>query len=533
MVSAQYIQPREIEPREIEARSRRRRETVARCLVPVGLAFLLSSCAAPNRELEVAFLAADTNIAALDFLQDGPAANGSLAARSAPAVELTTSVNSIGELAGGKSTIYDVAAAGRSTQYRDDFENRVSFSGDAALSNGVYLKLTGETVESWNSGAEEIAGFRIGETGKWKKGTISDVRLSLGLLDDQLRLTTRQSFSRYMDFEMDREESGQALVQRIEGDVWNSGKFSVGLFGEYAFTDLDYRDAEDLLEDKKINGKKDGEFLNPGRQAFEVGGKIGLGPVKLTLTGISESAFAGKSDGLRETGYKAAVSLNVGSLRKSADGMFGDAVWSIAPSSLWMSFESRDIDRAGGGGLPDDRTSDYTIGASWNWNRASGSVSYWRSFYDNRQPGFEDSDWVGDGLDLNLGYYESLWSIYGGLSADRSNSMGDWESREGSYSGWLSFSMRPDDLPDLTASLGVDLYRGDYTAGTSNTNDWKVAAELDFSKYLLSPDENDTSLKLVFQVNQNGAYNKWGGAATTDRDTDFFIGVRYDFIPQR
>ena len=70
---------------------------------------------------------------------------------------------------------------------------------------------------------------------------------------------------------------------------------------------------------------------------------------------------------------------------------------------------------------------------------------------------------------------------------NRSNNLDIWsESHDAGYRGWLSFSLRPEDLPDLTASLGSDVYRAGYTAydGISVTDNWKLGAELDFSKYL-------------------------------------------------
>lgn len=418
-----------------------------------------------------------------------------------------------------------------SSRSRDDTPNRFSLGADAMLSDGIQFKFEGETVELWNFEAEKVAGFRIGESDQWKRVRISDVNVTLGLMDDRLRLTTRHSSSRYMDSEWRDEEFGQGLVQRIDADLWKSEDFRLGLFGSYAGVGPRYHHVDEMGDEKKSKKKKNDPFLNPGRQTAKFGGTIGFGPADLTLTSLSESAFGDEDDDRRESGYEAKLSLNLDRLRNRASDLFGEGVRVMTPGSLWMSYGSRDIDLGDGDNSPADRATDYTIGASWNWGGPYGSVSYWRSYYDNRQLGSEGADWQGDGLDLSLGYYGSNWSFDGGFSMNRSNNLDIWsESHDAGYSGWLSFSLRPEDLPDLTTSLGSDVYRADYIAydGISVTYNWKLGTELDFSKYLTGGgDGYDPSLKVVFQMDQDNAFDEWGGVTTTDLDTDFFIGFRF------
>ena len=418
---------------------------------------------------------------------------------------------------------------------REDIGEVVSFTGKGSLADGLSLAVKGESVEHADYGGEEIAGFWLDRSDKWKKGTNSDFLVSLGVLEDRLRFTTRHAFSRYEDHDMTGEETGNALAQRVEADVLKTEDFRVGFFGSYARTEEDYTSLDDLLDDKDVKKRlkernKQGEFADPGRERTKFGTTLGLGPLDLTLASVSEHAFAGKDEGDVESGYEAKVSLDVEDLTGSL-GDVGENVWIVVPRWIYGSYEIRQVDVADSSA--DDSTSYASVGAGWNWENAYLNVDYWRFFVDKRQPGEEDGGWLGDGLDVSAGYYVPEWSIYAGYSRTRANSFGSWRETEIGHSAWLSFSVRPEDLPDFKASFSTYLYGGDYPNSASDYEDWSLSAELDFSKYLEESPLYDSSLALVAQFDQERFDYGWSGGSTTDDASDFFVGLRYELSPKR
>ena len=415
-----------------------------------------------------------------------------------------------------------------------NLEQSFAFTGKGTFADGFNVAVKGESVEIADVGAEEIGGFWLDRSDKWKKGTNSDLQVSLGVLEDRLRFTTRHGFSRYEDHDMAGEDAGNAIMQRVEADLLKTDDFRVGFFGSYARTDDEYTSLEDMLDDKDVKRRlkerdKQGEFADAGRERTKFGGTLGYGPVDLTLASVTESVFAGKNEGDLETGYEARLLLDVKELRGSLGGS-NDGFWVVAPRWLWAGYEIRDVDVAGSS--VEDKTNYASIGAAWNWKGAYLNVDYWRFFLDNRQPGAEDSDWLGDGLDVSVGYYEPKWGVYAGYSRTRANSYGSWSATEIGHNGWLSFSLKPEDLPDFKATASAYLYGADYPASASDYQDWTLSAELDFSKYLVESPFYDTSLKMVVQLDRDRFDYTWSGPGTTRDESDFFVGLRYDLTPK-
>lgn len=417
-------------------------------------------------------------------------------------------------------------------------EQVFTFNGKGSFADALNVSFKGESVELVDHGGEEIAGFWLDNSDDWRKGTSSDFQVSLGVLEDRLRFTTRHGFSRYQDRDMSGEESGNALVQRIDADVLQAGDFHAGLFGSYARTDVEYTPLKDMLDDKGVKSRvkdrdKRGAFADPGHERTKFGGIVGYGPIDFTLASVSESAFAGDDEGDREVGYQAKLSLAVDELRGLTGAGSREGLWVLAPHWVWASYDVRDVDVAGS--TVNDASSFASIGAAWQWKGAYLNVDYWRLFLDSRQPGAEESDWMGDGLGVSLGYYQPKWSIYSGLSGNRSDSTGVWSQTETGYYGWLTFSVKPDDWPDLKLSGSSYLYNyeGNYGHESSDYGEWTLGAELDFSKYLIESPRYDMGLKMVFQLDHSRHAYGWEGDSSKDVDTDVFVGLRYEMSPKR
>lgn len=174
-------------------------------------------------------------------------------------------------------------AGGGSRSPEGGGEQVFSFTGTGSFADGLDLALKGESVEFADFGGEEIAGFRLDRSDEWRKGTSSDFQVSLGVLEDRLRFTTRHGMSRYEDDDMAREETGNALVQRLEADLLKTDDLRLGFFGSYARTDSGYTPLEDMLDDKGVKKRlkerdKQGAFAEAGRERTKFGGTLGVGP---------------------------------------------------------------------------------------------------------------------------------------------------------------------------------------------------------------------------------------------------------------
>jgi hypothetical protein len=369
---------------------------------------------------------------------------------------------------------------------------------------------------------EYIGSFLLSRNAaEWEENVINATTLNIGLWDERLRLMTNFDLSRYSASEMDeRVVMGHRINQNMELDVLRGDDLSLTVFGAYGEVDQNHHDFGLDDDDKK------GPFSDPGKAATKYGGKIGLGPGSLTVESVT-SWDADQSDSSVEQKYNAKVGLDLNDIRGRTGDLMGDVVWDILPDSVYVGYGFGAVDK-GSGAATEDRTKDISAGANWDWGSGYSYLSYWSSYYDSRQPGSQDDDWAGDGLDLGGGLWGDRWNFDGSLSLSRSEQMGEWsESADLSLGGSLSLSYRPDEFPDLSLSLGSDHYQADYIAseGKSQSDSWKLTSELDFSKFWkewLEPRQG--SLKMVFQLKGNSSLEKWGGDAKQDSDTDFFVG---------
>ncbi len=256
-------------------------------------------------------------------------------------------------------------------------------------------------------------------------------------------------------------------------------------------------------------------------------GTVGLGPADITLA-QTDSWGAEASDETEINEREVTFGLNLNRLKGLLSGLFGDTFWNIAPDSIYASYGFGAVD-AGPGSANEDRTTDISAGANWNWGNGYSYLSYWHSYYDNRQPGSQDYDWIGDGFDLGGGMWGNSWNFDGWLSFSRSEQMGEWsEARDLSLGGGISMSYRPLEFPDLKVALASEHFRGDYIAsgGTSQSGSWIFTSELDFTKYwaeLWGP--RQSHLGVVFQLRNDSSLEKWGGSSDRESDTEYFVGL--------
>jgi hypothetical protein len=334
-------------------------------------------------------------------------------------------------------------------------------------------------------------GFRVATPHGQERSALAVNRIRLGLLDDRVRLTTRYGRSRvdpagsFLAAGTDRDRllgpgavpGGQAFSQRLDASLWDPGFARVVAFGSYRRVDplFEWKDAE----------KRD-PFARSGRNALEVGGTIGAGPLGATLSRISEEAEIGASRAEARSSRRSTRATLTASLLPL--WQLGDRAWPdsglsrFAPSSAWLSVTRGDVDRGDSRGGA--ATRDLSFGASWAGETSSAALGFWRSRYTSVAL---DLDWSGSGVDLSWGIDRERWGLYAGLGAQRSRSVqADEASSESDVAGYLTFLLRPERFPDLVTTLHVSRYEADPAsfAGSFRTDGLAFDTALDFSKYL-------------------------------------------------
>ncbi len=409
----------------------------------------------------------------------------------------------------------------------DEWKQSFAAHGDLSLGKAANLQFKNQLIEQRDEDEEYIGSFLVRrEPDAWRQNRISLSELTIGLLEDRLTSQTVLNTSRYTDSDLDGNYVvGYQLLQRLALDVWRGEDSRVSVFGAYGEVDQNFN--ESLYDDADNIKKKMDAFSEPGQAGTRFGGTFGLGPADLTVT-QTDSWDAENSDGSQKTAYETTLGLDVNRLRGLTGGLLGETFWNIAPDSVYLSYGLGAVDPHSGAAT-EDRTTNMSAGANWNWDSGYGYLSYWSSYYDNRQPRIEDYDWAGDGLDVGGGMWGNRWNFDGWLSLSRSEQMGEWsESSDLSLGGGLSVGYRLDELPDLKISLSSDHYRGDYIAshGTSQSGSWIFTSELDFTKYwaeLWAP--RPSNLGMVFQLRNDSSFEKWGSNSQQNSDTNYFIGL--------
>src|SRR5262249_9221497 len=134
-------------------------------------------------------------------------------------------------------------------------------------------------------------------------------------------------------------------------------------------------------------------------------------------------------------------------------------LWRLVPDSVWLSATQGRVapDAARPGGAA---TRDLGFGAAWGGEASSAALDVWGARYRGEGP---EGDWSGNGADLSYGLYRERWSVYAGLAAQRDRSdQGETRLIESNISGFVSLSLRPQQLPSLATTLYLDRYEAEY-----------------------------------------------------------------------
>src|SRR5262249_32022243 len=131
------------------------------------------------------------------------------------------------------------------------------------------------------------------------------------------------------------------------------------------------------------------------------------------------------------------IAFDLTDLRKRVEDLLPAAVWSLAPSGVYVGSYVKETAYGPTGGPP-DRTSGSSAGAYWTWDSGNANVSYWNYYLDSRRVGDASYDSAGRGIDASVSFYSTLLQYYGGFSYYRSEDLA--EASRGVDNGYGAYS---------------------------------------------------------------------------------------------
>jgi hypothetical protein len=394
---------------------------------------------------------------------------------------------------------------------------QVHFSGRVGLADMVSLETEASLLhlrrtpdddkldpEDWEDELEDFYDeFRFLESpAEQEVNRVRDATVTLGLLDDRIRFTSRLASSTYArsdfrrkrpqrrpddddadDDEIERFQSrsgeeGSGRLQRLDASVWRAGDTELTLFGEYGEVGRYFESL--VIED-------DDPFATPNRERTSYGAILKQGPLELTLANNSSREASSEAD---ETEFQYEVGAWVDLDEVSEDLLGLDTshpLWVLAPSSVWVKGAQGPVEADAGGDDPDDEVRDFSAGLTWSGDYHYVHASYWESIYDYEATYGEDYDWVGRGGDLSFGVFGRRWGLDLSLTAESAEDLApSSRTSEYGYDGAVTLSLRPDKSPEISIGLNVGRYDVDYQAygGSTTTENWGIETVADLSKYL-------------------------------------------------
>lgn len=334
----------------------------------------------------------------------------------------------------------------------------------------------------------------------WERYQLGDIKASLAMLDDRVKLTLREAHSMYMadaqtlslkdkDPQTGRGRfvgtfgaEGEAHHERIDVTPIKSDWVDVSAYGSRTVIDREF------VRLKPSSAKQD-EFEGWDRTTLKGGGSLRIGSVTVS---------AGRSESERMTGSQtptlvspeAGVSLDLADLHRRVGEFGAGELWTLLPSSVYAQASNvQTVFRKIAEGPP-DRTNILSLGSSWSWSQGYASVDYYDYHLDSRRPLDLSYDSAGHGLGGSGGFWGNRWSVDSGVYYLRSEDLAPLQrAKYVEYDTYLSATYKPDLLPDASASLSAGRY---HYAGTafnsfSRGNYWSGTVTLDMSKFVLPP----------------------------------------------
>jgi hypothetical protein len=248
-------------------------------------------------------------------------------------------------------------------------------------------------------------GFKMTEPVQIEKTSVTDTRITLGVLDDWVRWTSRQAISNYIKPSTDLEYLRQAGVgfnsgatsQRLETGIFKTDSMRLSLFAEYARVGA-YFAAPDVVI------KRQDPFSKPNSTTNRLGAIVEHGPITFTLEQRSQQSLAQDNAPILVQN-QVGVSLSFDALLGRSGGTHEGMSW-VVPSSAWLNVGQGKMRASVNQGVAGDTTSDVSFGLLWNLGKIYANLGYWQSEYQSQL-----YPWKGSGINGSLGFHEGLWGI--------------------------------------------------------------------------------------------------------------------------
>jgi hypothetical protein len=407
----------------------------------------------------------------------------------------------------------------------------VTVDGEVSYEDLARLRLEGRLFEfaapadNEMFALDEDFAFMNSAGADWEANRVNDAQLTVTLLDDRLRLTSRRASSSYGPsvpyierptvglepngnvFSSRSTAEGDAFLHRLDADIRRSEDLSISIFGLYSKMDSDYQYRSPL------SGEPFGQRNSSSRK---IGTTLSWSPVDLSLA----HERSRKLDGPDEAQYEANIGVGLANLWPRLGGN-DEGLWAFAPSSTWASVALGEVGSGTG-----DQTRSVSFGLSWEKPNIHASLDVWDYRYES---GSGTYDWAGIGGYAGAGVSGERWSIDAGFGMYRAdNKERTSRSSDLGFDSNLSLSYRAENLPDLSAGFFSGHYRTDYIAygGGSNTVLSQFGLTLDFGKYLHSSSRKaqDQKLKLMYRYEDFSTDDRFSGQ---DSNGGHSIGLYY------
>jgi hypothetical protein len=248
-------------------------------------------------------------------------------------------------------------------------------------------------------------GLKTFEPVQMEKGAVMDARVTLGVWDDWVRLTSRQATSSYItpgtDLGYFRQTGlgfeNAATSQRIETAVWKADSMRLSVFADYARVGAYFMAPESAI-------KRQDPFSKPNSTTTRFGGTVEQGPITFTLEQRAQRSLAQENAPVLVQN-QIGVSLSFDEMLGRSDRTHEGISW-VVPSAVWFNVGQGRMRASLSQGVAGDTTSDVSAGLSWNLGKIYANLGYWQSEYQSQL-----YPWKGSGINGSLGLHEGQWGI--------------------------------------------------------------------------------------------------------------------------
>jgi hypothetical protein len=316
--------------------------------------------------------------------------------------------------------------------------------------------------------------------------------------------------------------SGGAAATRLEGDVLRFGDSKLTLFQEFAYVDKWFEDIR--FSDKTLRKKTNEDVLSkPDRQTSTYGASLTKGLSGLVFSGTSVSDISGDPASFyREQRFDSRAWLGVRDIGKDLWNLKSPLHDVLAPSNAWVGYSEGTARTSIY--LPPGSIKKMDLGLFWQWHGAYASVSAWRSSHTQEDATALNSEWLGHGADLSLGFQTAKWNFNTYASINRSSfDQVMSKSRDSGFNIGATSTFVFDHVPNLTFAFDVSDYGGadPFLLYEQSGRVVSLGLAADFLKYWGGAQK----LQVYYYARKELFDGQWGSIALQTSGIDHVIGA--------